>query len=103
MIPMEQVLVSVLVGSKEKTMTIKRSLAIRWTCASALPLCLAIAASAQHTTSTNVTTIVHDYSSDGTQLLMRSDDYNGSGQATYTYTNSGSLRSSHPNGDEVLR
>src|SRR5258708_32716747 len=73
-----------------------------WTCASALPLCLAIAASAQHTTSTNVTTIVHDYSSDGTQLLMRSDDYNGSGQATYTSTKSGSLSSSNTNGEWVL-
>jgi hypothetical protein len=37
----------------------------------------------------NVTTIVHDYGTDGTtQLLMRSDDYNGSGQATYTSTSS---------------
>ena len=33
---------------------------------------------------TNVTTIVHDFASDGiTQLLLRSDDYNSSGQASY--------------------
>lgn len=40
-------------------------------------------------TSTNVTTIVHDYAVDGTtQVLLRSDDYNGSGEATYTsYSN----------------
>ena len=32
-------------------------------------------------TDTNVTTIVHDYASDGiTQLLLRSDDFNGSGK-----------------------
>ncbi len=44
-----------------------------------------VAASAQKTTNTNVTTIVHDYASDGiTQLLLRSDDYNGSGQASYS-------------------
>ncbi len=35
-------------------------------------------------TSTNVTTIVHDTDSTGALLLMRSDDYNGSGQATYS-------------------
>ena len=48
----------------------------------------------QKTTSTNVTTIVHDYASDGiTQLLLRSDDYNGSGQASYGsfITSSGEL------------
>ena len=32
----------------------------------------------------NVTTTVYDFSSNGTQLLMRSDDYNGTAQATYT-------------------
>ena len=31
-----------------------------------------------------MTTVVHDDSSAGTELLMRSDDYNGSGEATYT-------------------
>ncbi|HET7209036.1 MAG TPA: hypothetical protein VFI95_20840 [Terriglobales bacterium] len=41
-------------------------------------------------TSTNVTTIVHDYDSGGAQLLLRSDDYNGSGQATYVSETSGS-------------
>jgi hypothetical protein len=53
---------------------------------SVVPLCFAglllvsfAAAAAQ-----NVTTIVHDYDSAGNQLLLRSDDYNGSGQATYT-------------------
>ena len=34
-------------------------------------------------TTTNVTTVMHDYDVAGTQLLTRSDDYNGSGQATY--------------------
>lgn len=37
----------------------------------------------------NVTTIVHDFDSTGAQLLLRSDDYQTSGQATYTsYCNS---------------
>jgi hypothetical protein len=31
-----------------------------------------------------VTTIVHDYDSTGNEVLMRSDDYNGTGEATYT-------------------
>ncbi len=49
----------------------------------------------------NVTTLVHDYASDGTQFLMRSDDYNGSGQATYTSfnTRNSSLSSSIVNGE----
>lgn len=33
---------------------------------------------------TNVTTVVHDYGTNGASLLLRSDDYNGSGEATYT-------------------
>ncbi len=55
-----------------------------------------VAAAAQ-----NVTTLVHDYASDGTDLLMRSDDYNGSGQATYTTFNArnASLSSSIVNGE----
>ena len=36
------------------------------------------------TSSTSVTTIVHDSDATGSQVLMRSDDYNGSGEATYT-------------------
>lgn len=32
----------------------------------------------------NVTTIVHDSDTGGAQLLVRSDDYNGSGEATYS-------------------
>ena len=32
----------------------------------------------------NVTTVVYDNDASGTRLLMGSDDYNGSGQATYT-------------------
>jgi hypothetical protein len=36
------------------------------------------------TTTTNVTTIVYDSDASGTPLLIRSDDYNGSGQATYS-------------------
>jgi hypothetical protein len=35
-------------------------------------------------TSFNVTTIVHDTDTSGAPLLIRSDDYNGSGQATYS-------------------
>jgi hypothetical protein len=35
------------------------------------------------TSSINVTTIVYDLDETGTPLLMRSDDYNGAGQATY--------------------
>lgn len=35
-------------------------------------------------TSPPVTTIVHDTDSSGSPLLIRSDDYNGSGQATYS-------------------
>jgi len=31
-----------------------------------------------------VTSVLYDYDTAGTQLLMRSDDYNGVGQATYT-------------------
>ena len=44
------------------------------------------------TSNINVTTIVHDYDATGGQLLVRSDDYNGSGQATYSVndTNVGS-------------
>jgi len=56
-------------------------------------------------TSTNVTTVVHDYSSDGlTQLLLRSDDYRGSGQATYTSSSShgSSLSSSIDSSGEWL-
>jgi hypothetical protein len=34
-----------------------------------------VAASAQHTTVTNVPTVVHDYDFAGTQLLLHSDDY----------------------------
>lgn len=43
--------------------------------------------SASHTpvdSTENVTTIVHDTDTSGAQLLLRSDDYNGSGQATYS-------------------
>lgn len=41
---------------------------------------------AAKTSITGVTTVVHDSDSAGTELLMRSDDYEGSGQATYTST-----------------
>jgi len=34
--------------------------------------------------SPNVTTVIHDSDVSGTQLLMRSDDYNGTGQASYS-------------------
>ena len=43
---------------------------------------------AQTTTNTNVTAVVHDYDTAGTQLLTRSDDVNGSGQATYVTVSS---------------
>jgi hypothetical protein len=36
------------------------------------------------TSNTNVTTIVHDYDSTGAPLLVKSDDDNGSGEATYS-------------------
>jgi len=39
---------------------------------------------AAKSTSVNVTTIIHDTDSAGAQVLIRSDDYNGSGQATYS-------------------
>jgi hypothetical protein len=59
------------------------------------------------TTSTNVTTVIHDYSSDGlTQLLLRSDNYNGSDQATYTsFSSHGSSLSSFiaSNGEWLLQ
>src|SRR5437016_3309149 len=48
------------------------------------------------TTSTNATATLHDYDSLGALLLLRSDDYNGSGQATYT--SSSSRRSSLSSG-----
>jgi hypothetical protein len=71
---------------------------IRYLCLLVLLLTSFMAIAAQKTTSTsaNVTAVIHDYSSDGlTQLLLRSDDYKGSGQATYTSTSSrsSSLRS----------
>ena len=54
-------------------------------------LCIGLLAStafaAGQTTNVNVTTIVHDYDTAApvpNLLLIRSDDYNGSGQATYT-------------------
>jgi hypothetical protein len=59
------------------------------------------AAAAQKTSVTNVTTLVHDSGLDGTQLLMRSDDYNGSGQATYSSNKSG-LSNSIVSGEWVL-
>jgi len=58
-------------------------------CFVALLLTAFVTPAVPKTTAPNVTTIVHDYASDGTtQVLMRSDDYNGSGQATYTSTSS---------------
>ena len=63
-------------------------------CSVILLLTPLVAFAGQKTTNTNVTTVVHDYASDGiTQLLLRSDDYNGSGQASYGsfITSSGEL------------
>src|SRR5947199_2744911 len=34
--------------------------------------------------SPNVTTIIHDFDFSGSQVLLRSDDYNGTGQASYS-------------------
>src|SRR2546430_1146069 len=46
-------------------------------------------AGGQKTSSTNATATLHDYDALGTNLmLLRSDDYNGSGQATYTSSSS---------------
>jgi hypothetical protein len=46
-------------------------------------------AGGQKTSSTNVTATLHDYDALGTNLmLLRSDDYNGLGQATYTSSSS---------------
>lgn len=42
------------------------------------------AAGQKPTSSINVTTIVHDYDTSNNWLLMRSDDFNGVGQATYS-------------------
>src|SRR5512147_2317984 len=57
---------------------------------------LAMAGQKPTSTNTNVTTTIHDYASDGiTQVLLRSDDYSGTGQATYTsYSSGGSSLSS---------
>jgi hypothetical protein len=57
---------------------------IRGLCFLVVLLATLVVATAK-TTNTNVTTTVHDYASDGvTQLLLRSDDYNGPGQASYS-------------------
>jgi hypothetical protein len=45
-------------------------------------------ASGAKNTITNVTTIVHDTDAAGAQVLLRSDDYNGSGEATYSASSS---------------
>lgn len=42
------------------------------------------AAGQKNTSNINVTTTVHDNDAGGSQLLTRSDDYNGLGQATYS-------------------
>src|SRR5512142_2579178 len=48
---------------------------------------VAMAGQVGKTTTTNVTSIAYDADSSGGSLLFRSDDYNGSGQATYTAVN----------------
>ena len=54
--------------------------------------------------SINVTTTVYDYDTGGVELLMRSDDYNGFRQATYTSSSSrnSSLTSSIASGEWQL-
>lgn len=47
-------------------------------------LVVAVCTFAAKSTSVNVTTIFYDTDSTGAQLLLKSDDYNGSGQATYS-------------------
>lgn len=42
------------------------------------------AAPQQTSSAINVTTTIYDFDTNGAQLLLRSDDFNGSGQATYT-------------------
>ncbi len=55
-------------------------------------------------TSINVTTIVHDYDSTGTELLLlRSDDYNGTNQASYSAALDPNLSSTIYNGVWFLR
>ena len=71
----------------------------RYGCLLVMLLTSFIVSAAQKTTtstSINVTAVIHDYSSDGlTQLLLRSDDHSGSGQATYTtFSSRGSSLSS---------
>lgn len=46
------------------------------------------AAGAQKTTSSQATATLHDYDALGTTLLLRSDDYNASGQASYASSSS---------------
>jgi hypothetical protein len=64
----------------------------------------AASASAQKTASTNATATLHDYDALGTTLLLRSDDYNGINQATYTSSSShgSSLSSGFTNGEWKL-
>ena len=50
-------------------------------------LAAAASAFAAKPTSVNVTAVIHDTDASGTPLLLRSDDYNGSGQATYSPAN----------------
>ncbi len=53
--------------------------------------------------SSNVTTVVHDYDSSGAQLLLRSDDYNGTGQAAYSAALDANLSSTVYCGQWYLR
>jgi len=71
----------------------------------ALAPSMSTAAQKTTSTSTNVTTIVYDYATDASQLRMRSDDYNGSGQAAYTTSSSksASLSSSIVGGEWILK
>src|SRR5579862_3913183 len=67
--------------SKQSTATAIAASVLFWTVGSEP----AEAANSNNTnTNTNVTTIVHDFDLSGNQLLTRSDDYNGTGQAAYT-------------------
>jgi hypothetical protein len=45
------------------------------------------------TTAVNVTSTVFDLDSSGSRLLTRSDDYNGSNEATYAYTSDKNIES----------
>jgi len=73
---------------------------IKGLCLGILLLVLFVAVASSKTTITGATSIVHDYAADGSLLLFRSDDFNGSGEATYTSTSG--VSNTVTNGEWVL-